>query len=154
MHEIASLVDRIVPARYPSTDEVLQVAQDQIRMLLAGEGGTWSDLGYSCRDTLIAFANEVYDPKYLPDSETLVRKGNVKDALKWTTRWFLRAGAHGNRYRESIEGVVTANWVFVNTVGHRRTSASETDARLALIYTYLTIWLVDKARPIDVIPSP
>lgn len=146
MHEIASLVDRVVPARYPKTDAIFKVAQNQIQSLLAGEGGTWSDLGYSCRDTLKEFASEVYDPTYLPASEPSVKSGDAKAALKWTVRWFLRKGRSGGRYREGVEKVVTANWTYVNAVGHRRKSATEEDARLALMYTYLTIWLVDRFR--------
>jgi hypothetical protein len=47
-----------------------------------------------------------------------------------------------SRYRGVIEHITEANWEFINNLGHRK-DASELDARLGVIYTYLTIWIID-----------
>lgn len=51
-----------------------------------------------------------------------------------------------------MEHIAEANWEFINNLGHRK-DASELDARLGVIYTYLTIWIIDNQIKLQKTPS-
>ena len=145
MNQIQNLVDSETSARYPQTHQLLVDAYRQLFTLsAASSGASWYQVGYSCRQTLVRFANEVFDPSYVPQDQDQPRQDDARGKLKWTVRHHLKQAGAGNRYRESVEGIVQANWDFINTVGHRQESVTEEDARLAVIYTYLTTSLVDR----------
>jgi hypothetical protein len=88
----------------------------------------------------------VFDSADVPPGEVQPKGDDADEKLKWTVRRCLKRIGTGDQYRESLEKVVQANWKFVNAIGHRQRTATERDARLAVIYTYLTIWLVDSTR--------
>ena len=108
-------------------------------------GNSWYQVGYSCRQSLVRFANEVFDLSFVADGVDQPQGDNASDKLKWTLRHHLRLAGAGDRYRESQESIVDANWKFVSNVGHRQETANGADAKLAVIYTYLTVWMVDSA---------
>lgn len=142
--DIQALVDTEASVRYPETLKVLVDAYRQLFSLsAAGTAVSWNQVGFSCRQALITFAAEVFDASFVLQEEEQPKGDDAQAKLKWTVRFHLRSGDAGDRYRESLEKIVEANWRFVNSLGHRQPSATEPDARLALIYTYLTIWLVD-----------
>ena len=80
----------------------------------------------------------------MPEDVDQPKGDDAKAKLKWMARHYLREAGAGDRYRESIEGIIEANWDFVNAAGHRQTSATQEDARLAVIYTYLTVVVIDR----------
>jgi hypothetical protein len=144
MNQIQSLVDNTTSTQYPQTHKLLTDAYRQLFSLTAASTGvTWNKVGYSCRDILLQFANEIFDPTYITKGQELPKGDDAKVKLKWTVRHFLKQDGAGDRYREAIESVVQANWDFVNSVGHRQKSATEGDARLSVVYTYLTISILD-----------
>lgn len=142
--EIQNLVDTQTGLKYPQTHQLLA---DAYRLLFsltaASSGASWYQLGYSCRTVLVRFANEVFERSYVAEGQDQPKEDDAQNKLKWTARYHLRRVGVGDRYREGVEAVIKANWDFVNNVGHRQESVSEHDARLALIYTYLTINLID-----------
>jgi hypothetical protein len=145
MNQVQALVDGEASPRYPKTHGLLVDAYHQLFTLsAASSGASWYQVGFSCRQTLVCFANEVFDPSYVPGSEDQPKGDDARGKLKWTTRHHLKQSGAGNRYRECVEKIIQTNWNFVNTVGHRQESVTEDDARLAIIYTYLTVWLVDR----------
>jgi hypothetical protein len=144
VNQIQSLVDNTTSNQYPQTHKLLTDAYRQLFSLTAASTGvTWNKVGYSCRDILLQFANEIFDPTYITKGQELPKGDDAKAKLKWTVRRFLKQDGAGDRYREAIESVVQANWDFVNSVGHRQKSATEEDARLSVVYTYLTISILD-----------
>jgi hypothetical protein len=144
MNQIQSLVDSDTTARYPQTHKLLVDAYRQLFTLSAtSSGASWYQVGYSCRQTLVRFADEVFDSSYVPQGQDQPKQDDARSKLKWTVRHHLRQAGVGERYRGSIEAIVKANWDFVSAVGHRQESVTEEDARLAVIYTYLTISAVD-----------
>lgn len=144
VQDIQQLVDTNASVRYPETHKLLLDTYGLLFSLTAGSAGeAWNQVGYRCRDVLIRFANEVFDPVYVPEGQAQPQTDNVKEKLKWVARHFLKQAEAGDRYREQIEAIVRTNWDYISTFAHRQKSTTETDARLAVIYTYLTIWLID-----------
>jgi hypothetical protein len=147
INQVQSLVDGESSINYPQTHKLLTDAYRQLFTLTAASTGmSWNKAGYSCRDVLIQFANEIFDPEYVPKDQEQPKGDDAKAKLKWVVRHFLKQDGAGDRFREAIEDIVQANWDFINSVGHRQKSATEEDARLAVIYTYLTISIVDNAK--------
>lgn len=145
VNEIQSLVDNEASLHYPETHKLLTDAYKQLFTLTSGSSGaSWYQIGFSCRTVLVKFGNEVFDASYVSDGQEQPKEDDASNKLKWTTRYFLKSVDAGDRYRESIEKIIQANWDFVSNIGHRQESVTEKDARLALIYTYLTISLVDR----------
>lgn len=143
--EIQSLVDNEASFHYPETHKLLTDAYKQLFTLTSTSSGTsWYQIGFSCRAVLVKFANEVFNPSYIPEGQEQPKEDDASNKLKWTTRYFLKSLGAGDRYRESIEKIIQANWDFVSNTGHRQESVTEKDARLALIYTYLTISIIDR----------
>jgi hypothetical protein len=144
MSEIQSLVDTDAIIRYPETHKLLVDAYGQLFSLSSRSVDTsWNEIGYKCRDAMTAFAKEVFNPTFVPDGQEMPKEDDAGNKLKWTARHCLKAKDFGDRYRESIEKIIEANWRFISSLGHRRDTANEFDARLSVIYTYLTIWLID-----------
>lgn len=141
--EIQSLVDNEASSRFPETHKLLTDAYKQLFILTSNSSGkSWYQIGFSCRTVLVKFGNEVFDPSCVPDGQEQPKEDDASNKLKWTTRYLLKSVDAGDRYRESIEKIIQANWDFVSNIGHRQESVTENDARLALIYTYLTISMV------------
>jgi hypothetical protein len=144
MNQIQSLVDSTTSMQYAQTHKLLTDVYRQLFTLTAeSTGESWYQVGYSCRHVLIQFANEVFHPNFVPEGQEQPKGDDAKEKLKWTVQYYLKKDGRGNRYRESIKNIIKANWDFVNSFGHRQKTATETDARLAVIYTYLTINIVD-----------
>lgn len=144
MKQMQSLVDNTTSTQYPQTHKLLTDAYRQLFTLTATDSdSSWYQIGYSCRHVLIKFANETFDPNYVSVGQDQPKGDDAKEKLKWIVRYFLKQGEAGDRYREAIEDIVQANWKFVNNFGHRQESATQEDAKLAVIYTYLTISIVD-----------
>ncbi len=144
MNQIQGLVDSEASIRYPETHKLLVDAYRQLFNLSTRSGNTsWNEVGYKCRDTIIAFSKEVFNPSFVPEGQELPKEDDAGNKLKWTARRYLKAEDTGDRYRESVEKIVESNWRFVNALGHRKDTANEFDARLGIIYTYLMIWLMD-----------
>ncbi len=145
MSQVQTLVDSEASARYPETHQLLVDAYHQLFTLAAASSGvSWYQVGCSCRQTLVRFANEVFQSAYVPEGQDTPKRDDARNKLKWTIRHHLKRLEAGSRYRESLEGIVEANWSFVSVVCHRQESVTEEDARLAVIYTYLTVSLVDR----------
>ncbi|MGA9100281.1 MAG: hypothetical protein WB392_15265 [Methanotrichaceae archaeon] len=142
MNQIQDLVDTEASIRYPETNKLLVDAYKQLFTLSAKPDGAWNVVGYKCRDTMIAFAKEVFEPRFMPEEEAQPKDDDVKSKLKYTARFHLKENGCGEMHRGAIENIIEANWEFINNLGHRR-DTSESDARLGVIYTYLTIWVVD-----------
>lgn len=143
MNQIQSLVDNEASICYPETHKLLIDAYRQLfGSSTISSNASWNEVGYKCRDTIIAFSKEVFDPAFMPESEEMPKEDDAGNKLKFTARHYLK-GNSGDRYRESVEKIVESNWRFVNSLGHRKDTAKEFDARLGVIYTYLTIWLMD-----------
>ena len=147
LDEIQSIVDNKAGLRYPETYNLLRDLYKQLFSLTAsGSEVSWYQIGFNCRTVLIKFANEIFDSSYLIEDQDQPNKDDASNKLKLTARYFLRSSGVGNRYGESIEKIIQANWDFVSNMGHRGESATEKDARLAVIYTYLTIYLLDSLK--------
>ena len=147
LDEIIPIVDNKAGLHYPETYRLLKESYKQLFSLTAGGSEvSWYQIGYICRAVLTEFANEIFDPSYLPKDQDQPKNDDASNKLKLTARYFLRSSGVGDRYRESIEKIIQANWDFVSNMGHRRESATEKDARLAVIYTYLTIYLLDSLK--------
>jgi len=145
MNQVQALVDGEASLRYPKTHQLLVDTYQQLFTLsAASSGASWYQIGFSCRQILVTFANETFDPNHVPETESQPKGDDARSKLKWTIRHSLKQTGAGDRYRKSIEGVIEANWNLVSTIGHRKESVTEEDARLAVIYTYLTVWLVDR----------
>jgi|GEM_PF-1144432 len=143
--DLQSLVDIETSLHYPETHKLLTDAYKQLFTLTSNSSGkSWYQIGYSCRTVLVKFGNETFDPSYVPEGQEQPKADDAGNKLKWTTRYFLKSLDAGDRYRESIEKIIQANWDFVSNIGHRQDSVSESDARLALLYTYLTISIMDR----------
>lgn len=143
--EIQSLVDNEVSIHFPETHKLLTDAYKQLFELATDSSGTsWYQVGYSCRAVLVKFAYEVFNPIYVPEGQEQPKADDAGNKLKWTSRHLIKSLGYGDRYKESIEKIIQANWDFVSNLGHMQQSASEKDARLALIYTYLTIEILDR----------
>ena len=137
-------MDTEASVHYPQTNKLLVDAYGQLFSSSTKPiDASWNEVGYKCRDTMIDFAKEVFEPTFLPEDQEMPKEEDAGNKFKWTARYYLKAEASGDRYRESIEKIIESNWRFINSLGHRRDSANEFDARLAVIYTYLTIWLMD-----------
>lgn len=144
MNQIQSLVDTEALIRYPETHKLLIDAYGQLFTLSTKSvDASWNAIGYKCREIMITFAKEVFNPAFIPEGQEMPKEGDVGNKLKWTARHCLKANDFGDRYRESVEKIIEANWRFINSLGHRQDTANEFDARLSVIYTYLTIWLID-----------
>ena len=144
LNEIQSLVDTEAVINYPETHKLLLDTYGQLFTLTTKSIDTsWNEIGYKCRDIMIAFAKEVFNPTFVPDGQEIPKEDDASNKLKWTARHYLKAKDFGDRYRESIEKIIEANWRFISSLGHRQDTANEFDARLSVIYTYLTIWLID-----------
>lgn len=145
MNQMQTLVDNDASMRYPETQKLLMGAYRQLFSISAESTGeaSWNQVGYACRHALLTFANEVFRPDYVPESEEQPKKDDAHSKLKWTARYHLKRKGVGDQYRKSIENIIKANWDFVNNVGHRQETATENDARLCVIYTYLTISAID-----------
>lgn len=145
LNEIQSLIDGNTSLRYSETHKLLT---DSYKLLFtlgaSGSEVSWYQIGYGCRTVLVKFGNEVFDPSFVPEGQDQPKGDDASNKLKWTARYYLKSFGAGDRYRESIEKIVQANWDFVNTTGHRQESVTEKDAKLALIYTYLTISMLDR----------
>lgn len=143
MNQIQSLVDAEASIRYPETHRLLV---DAYRQLFSSStksiNASWNEVGYKCRDIMITFSKEVFDPAFVPEGQEMPKEDDAGNKLKWVARRYLKENS-GDRYRESIEKIVEANWRFVNSLGHRKDTANEFDARLGVIYMYLTIWTMD-----------
>lgn len=147
INQIQSLVDSSSSTQYPMTHKLLTDAYRQLFTLTADSSGTsWNQMGYACRHVFLQFANEIFDPEYVPNGQVQPKGDDAKEKLKWTVRYFLKQTDAGSQYREAMEAIVQANWDFVNSLGHRQKTTTEEDARLAVIYTYLTISVVDNAK--------
>jgi hypothetical protein len=145
INEIQSLVDNEVSLRYSETHKLLTDAYKHLFTLTSGSSGvSWYQIGFSCRTVLVKFGSEVFVPSYVPEGQDQPKEDDASNKLKWTARFLLKSVDAGDRYRESIEKIIQANWDFVSNIGHRQESVTEKDARLALIYTYLTISLIDR----------
>lgn len=145
MGQVQGLVDVMASVRYPETHGLLIDTYRQLYTLTSDStGSSWFQIGYSCRQILVRFANEVFSSSYVPQGEEQPKGDAAPAKLKWTVRHHLRQAGASDRFRGSVEAIAKANWDFVNSVGHRQESVTEEDARLAVIYTYLTIWLVDR----------
>jgi hypothetical protein len=143
LHDIQTIVDASTSMRFPETHRLLTDTYKQLFTLTANSSGaSWYLIGYSCRTVLIKFGNEVFRPHYVAEGQDQPKEDDANNKLKWTTRYCLKALGTGDRYRESIEKIIQANWDYVNNIGHRQESVSESDARLALIYSYLTISII------------
>jgi hypothetical protein len=144
MNQIQSLVDSEASMHFPETHKLLVNAYGQLFNLSAKSGGTsWNEIGYKCRDIIIAFSKEVFDPSFVPDGQEMPKEDDAGNKLKWTARRYLKEEDVGDRYRESVEKIIESNLRFVNVLGHRKNTANEFDARLGVIYTYLTIWIMN-----------
>jgi hypothetical protein len=144
MNQIQGLVDSEASVRYPETHKLLVDAYKQLFNLSTRSGdASWNEVGYKCRDIIIAFSKEVFNPSFVPAGQEMPKEDDAGNKLKWTARRYLKAGDSGDRYRESVEKIVESNWKFVSNLGHRKDTANEFEARLGVIYTYLTIWLMD-----------
>lgn len=140
VREIQSLVDNEASFRYPETHKLLTDAYKQLFTLTSNSSGiSWNQIGFSCRSVLVKFGNEVFNPSFVPTGIEQPKGDDASSKLKWTARYFLKLANAGDTYRDGIEKIIQANWDFVCTVGHRQETVTENDARLALIYTYLTI---------------
>jgi len=145
MNQIQSIVDTEAAIRYPQTHKLLVDAYRQLFSLSTKSvDAAWNEIGYKCRDTMITFAKEVFKSTFVPEDQELPKDDDAQSKLKYTSRYYLKAEGLGDGYRDSIEKIIESNWKFINNLGHRR-DASEFDARLGVIYTYLTIWMIDKA---------
>lgn len=145
VREIQSLVDNEASIRFPETHKLLTDAYKQLFTLTSNSSGTsWYQIGFSCRTVLVKFGNEVFDPFFVPEGIEQPKGDDATNKLKWTARYFLKSSGVGDQYRECIEKIIQANWDFVSNIGHRQESVTENDARLALIYTYLTISMLDR----------
>lgn len=144
MNQIQSLVDTEASTRYPEANKLLADAYGQLFASAAKTvEASWNGVGYKCRDTMITFAKTVFRPTFVPEGQEMPKEDDAGNKLKWTARYYLKAEGLGDRYRESIEKIIDSNWKFVSSLGHRQSDATEVDARLGVIYTYLTIWLMD-----------
>ena len=65
--------------------------------------------------------------------------GKIPSTAKWLSVIQLKQDDVVDRYRDAIENITKFIWDFMNCVGHRKESATEYDALLAVIYTCLTI---------------
>lgn len=147
LEEIKSIVDNKVDLRYPETYNLLIDLYKQLFNLTAsGSEVSWYQIGYNCRTVLTKFANEIFDSSYLLEDQDQPKKDDARDKLKLTARFLLRSSEVGDRYVGSIEKIIQANWDFVSNIGHRGVSTTEKDAKLAVIYTYLTIYLLDSLK--------
>jgi hypothetical protein len=145
MNQVQSLVESTISVQYSQTHKLLTDAYRQLFSLTADStGASWFQMGYTCRTVLIQFANEVFKPEYIPAGQEQPKGDDAKNKLKWTARQYLKQDGAGDQYREAIESIVQANWDFVNSVGHRKQFATPEDARLAVVYTYLTISIIDQ----------
>jgi hypothetical protein len=144
--DIQLLVDGSASILYSETHKLLTDAYRQLFTLSATSiGSSWYQVGYSCRQVLVRFANEVFDPSFVPQGEEQPKGDDARSKLQWTIRYALKRCEVGDRYRKAQEDLVDANWQFVNNAGHRQETTTEADAKLAVIYTYLTVWMVDNA---------
>jgi hypothetical protein len=145
VREMQSLVDNEASIQYPETHKLLTDTYKQLFTLNATSSGTsWYQIGFSCRTVLVKYGNEVFSTSYVPEGQEQPKEDDASNKLKWTTRFLLKSEGAGDRYRESIERIIQANWDFVSNIGHRQESVSEKDARLAVIYTYMTISVIDR----------
>lgn len=143
--DIQSLVDNESSVRYPETHKLLTDAYKQLFTLTSdSSGASWYQIGFSCRAVLVKFGNEIFDPSYVPAGIEQPKGDDASSKLKWTVRHFLKLTKVGDTYRDAIEKIIQANWDFVCTVGHRQESVRESDARLALLYTYTTISIINR----------
>jgi hypothetical protein len=135
MKETQALVDGRLGRVYPDVQRGLQQAYRDLFAADAPEA--CQNVARTCRQTLIAFANEVYQPEFLPDSEKQPKGDDATNKLKYTVRHAVDGSAR-DRYSRAWEDLIEANWKFVNAVTHLK-SASQEDAKASVIYTYLTI---------------
>lgn len=143
--DIQSLIDTQASTYYPETHRLLQDTYRQLFSLKAGSSGpSWNQVGYACRHVLIRFADEVFKPEFVAEGNPQPKGDDARSKLKWAARYYLRTTGAGTQYRDSLEAIVEANWSFVGAIGHRQESATEEDARLAVIYTYLTIKIINQ----------
>lgn len=104
MNEVVSLVDNTVSTQYPLTHKLLTDTYQQLFTLAANStGASWNQVGYACRHVLITFADEVFDPSYVPEGLEQPKGDNARDKLKWTVRSFIKQVGAGDQYRDAIE---------------------------------------------------
>jgi len=152
MNQIQDIVDTEASIRYPETHKLLVDSYNQLYTLSDKSDNAWNVIGYKCRDAMIAFAKEVFEPAFMPEGQEQPKDDDVKSKLKYTARFYLKQNGFGDRYRGVMEHIAEANWEFINNLGHRK-DASELDARLGVIYTYLTIWIIDNQIKLQKTPS-
>ncbi len=93
-------LDKLVADRMPSLGDDLTIARTQL-----AEGNKAIDfqaVALNCRNLFLAFADEVYEPEFLPEGETEPRPNETKRKLKLT----LRAVDAGKTERDLVEAII------------------------------------------------
>lgn len=141
--EIRSNIDSETSFRYPEINKLLSDTYKLIFSLATeSSGNSWFQVGYSCRTILIKFADVIFKSEYVPQNIEQPKKDDADTKLKFTCRAMLKSLRYGDRYRESIEKVITANWDYISSVGHRGEKVTEKNAKFALLYTYMTLSII------------
>lgn len=135
MKESQALVDGRIGRHYPEAQRGIQQAYEDL--FAADTPEACQNVARTCRQALISFANETYHPEFLPASVSEPPADDVKSKLKYTVRNIL-GGSAEDRYSRSWESLIQSSWDLVTAVSHLK-SASQEDAKICVIYTYLTI---------------
>ena len=93
-------LDKLLADRMPSLADDLAIARTQL-----SEGNKAIDfqaVALNCRNLFLAFADEVYEPKFLPEGEAEPRSNDSKRKLKFT----LRSVHAGETERDLVDAVI------------------------------------------------
>jgi hypothetical protein len=116
------------------TLDKLDIATDTLKN---GKKGThWAQVSLACIESLINFANDIYQEEYLPKDEVKPSHTDFKRRIKFT---LMSKITHKSRreYLEKLMDFIKGLDGYLQDKKHNPDEADRYDARRCLIYTYL-----------------
>ena len=123
------------------TDVHDRLERARVELGKASRAAEYQAVGIICRDALIEFANAIFSPDFVPDSEDQPQKANAKSRIKFTLQHFGQL-AGSDAERKSTD----AAWKNAVALQHDA-SGDRPKAQRTLLYTTLAI--IELAALID-----
>lgn len=118
----------------PRTLDKLDIATDTLKN--GKKGAHWSQVSLTCIESLVNFADDIYQEEYLPKGEVKPSHTDFKRKIKFTLS---NKSTHKSRreYLEKLADFIKGIDGFLQDKKHNPDEADRYDARRCLVYTYL-----------------
>lgn len=122
--------------RYPEVHEKLLSALEELSSADSTEDN--QDVGLRCRDAIILFANAIFSPDFVPQSDDPPKDGDAMGRIELTLRHFGKLAGS-----DALRGLVKSCWAYSMRVQHNQGSTSDDAQRAALLTTVTIIELAN-----------